>query len=817
MPGLFSSWKPRFRTRKTSDSERSSTSSSIPPFLHSFSSTPSTSPIIKRLNKRAVHFHENGLANNRDGAMDWKYIDDNKAPLASDEADEMKNEMQKNDNQFSELSSSQQNTRITITPEQQQQQQQQQEQQQQKQKQQQQHEQQQQQQLNDNLNGTKSDDEIHLNGVQSVTNRPSGVVYLELNDEVKRALLPSSINSIDTVRALFLRSFPQLTSQYLSLPYVKIYIQEPSKGQLFTNLMISDIKDQAVLKLREKSNNYQSSQSNRFLNNHSSLDYLSESEIDLMDYRNRMPPSHRYRPASALDSRMLSTAGTIKSTRSPISSRFDSYCDPYASDTSSQERSGSVTPIIDKEARFRVETMERQLAGLSSLVHSALISKGMSETSQRDMEELRKQILALHPDVASIASESSVQSTDPSLNDSVFLSNETQQQILKFKRHITEMQNQLKQIEMNVHESRDILREAFERVHQYVANYLGATPYHSSKLANDTIKSEHIIQIANLQKSLQIFEENVEEIRHLVLNTNRKLRMTEVEAFTETLTRIGRNAAKLKTQFPTIQYELQKEIKTNMERIVSEEKFIKEETAQIDQCLRRCKTLANMMVTMKKLAMVQDPTLNTAKLETKNNNRTLFTLKENEFTINAAKFMVNDQINGTNRINEQQHHYQHQHQHQHQQQQQKQITDGKINEQITPPLIPPPPLYYESTSSCDAKRSADANVLDTILDELTNTVQRDMLQQKSFPCVIRNGPPKPPERHSTTDVRNRFMPSEIHELQRRAIESVSPSPGGRSSLPTEFEGRQEKLIQKQRQLHSQFEQLQQMCAPSNII
>ncbi|VDO23786.1 unnamed protein product [Brugia timori] len=452
-----------------------------------------------------------------------------------------------------------------------------------------------------------------------------------------------------------------------------------------------------------------------------------------------------------------------------------------------------------------METMERQLAGLSSLVHSALISKGMSETSQRDMEELRKQILALHPDVASIASESSIPSTDPSLIDSVFLNGETQQQILKFKRHIIEMQNQLKQIrrtvQMNTQASRDILSDAFDRVHQYIADYLGATPHRSSAHVNDTLKSEHINQVANLQKSLQIFEENVEEVRHLVLNTNRKLRMSEVEAFTETLTRIGRNAAKLKTQFPTLQYELQKEIKTNMERIVCEEKFIKEETAQIDQCLRRCKTLANMMVTMKKLAMVQDPSLNVSKIEKNNNNRTLFTLKENDSTNNSTKFMQNNQINGCNdAVNMQQ-----------------QMVNEKINEQILPPLIPPPPIYYEGTSTCNSKRNADANVLDTILDELTNTVKRDMRSKSKSPNSTmsvsngRNGPPKPPERHSTIDVRNRFTSSEIHEMQHRAIER------NHSTVAMELDGRQEKLVQKQRQLHSQFEQLQQLCAPSNII
>lgn len=64
----------------------------------------------------------------------------------------------------------------------------------------------------------------------------AGVVFLEVNDEVKRAILPPVVDTIDSVKALFLRTFPQLTAKYLNLPYVKIYIQEQSKGQLFYEL-----------------------------------------------------------------------------------------------------------------------------------------------------------------------------------------------------------------------------------------------------------------------------------------------------------------------------------------------------------------------------------------------------------------------------------------------------------------------------------------------------------------------------------------------------------------------------------------------------
>lgn len=61
-------------------------------------------------------------------------------------------------------------------------------------------------------------------------------------------------------------------------------------------------------------------------------------------------------------------------------------------------RSGSVTPVVDEEARIRVENMEKQLAGLSSLVHSALmnqsLNKSVTESVYRDIEALRREIFS---------------------------------------------------------------------------------------------------------------------------------------------------------------------------------------------------------------------------------------------------------------------------------------------------------------------------------------------------------------------------------------------------------------------------------------
>lgn len=56
---------------------------------------------------------------------------------------------------------------------------------------------------------------------------------------------------------------------------------------------------------------------------------------------------------------------------------------------------------------------------------------------------------------------------------------------------------------MNTQTSRDILRDAFERVQKYVADHIGAASHPPPNYNTEVLKSEHIAQITNLQKSLQ--------------------------------------------------------------------------------------------------------------------------------------------------------------------------------------------------------------------------------------------------------------------------------------------------------------------------
>ncbi|CAI4230794.1 unnamed protein product [Auanema sp. JU1783] len=616
------------------------------------------------------------------------------------------------------------------------------------------------------------------------------VVFLQYNDEVKRSILPPHIGGLSQIKIAFLRAFPNLARSYIEQPNVKVYIQDQSKAgaQIFYELEDpKDIRNKSVLKLKEKHYNglHTGLQSPvRFLEQ---PDYLSETEYD--SGRPRVPTAVG-RPASALAHADFGPPKPIRQ------KSYDPYMDNYASDSSSVmdsrasvTRSGSTTPVIDRESRVRMETMERQLAGLSSLVHSALVSKGMSETAHKDMAELRKEILALHPEIRESSEEPS------SIPES--LTSHTHHQLGALKHKIQQANTEIHQLrrtaQINAQAARTLIKDAGEQITHLIQERMGGGSFSvSSRQSESEIeereREQHAERLADLLKQLTDFEQNVELVRSSVLQTNKKLRMSEVEQMTENLTEIGRTAAALKTEFPPIQQSIERKLKSDMERIVREEKFIKEQTAAVDQTLRRCKGLANIMVTMKKLAMVQDPSLRSK--------------KDKEAIAAPAPSLVPSTTVVTNAVNT------------------IQTTTPPVtqpsfsgppdisNERpatFTPtvdvknppniveacPPVPPAPKYYQSPASS----------LDGVLDEVGQPGQ----------------PPRPPSRFSVTDVRNKFTKApEIPDQLKNLIQEVArrPSPAPDRDVIAErrhdLEERQERLAEKQKQLKNQFQQLQQL-------
>lgn len=625
------------------------------------------------------------------------------------------------------------------------------------------------------------------------------VVFLQANDEVKRAILPPEVHSLDQVKMAFVRAFPNISRHYIEQPSIKIYIQEPSKGQLFYELDDpSDIRNKSVLKLREHSSAGMQSPV-RFLDQ---PDYLSETDND--DSRQRFVSLAR--PASA-----MAHADYRKSSRK----NFETF-DPYGSDTSSHDsrsvtRSGSATPIIDRESRARMETMERQLAGLSSLVHSALVSKGMSESSRRDMADLRREILALHPDAERAASEE-----PPSIPDS--FSSHTQHQLDHLRQKLLQTGTDMKQLrriaQVNAQNARKYINEAAEEIarlisekvvvqapsaKQHEVNGEGAV-----KKENETsARKAYEDRLIRLLEGLTRFENNVEDVRSSVLTSNRKLRMTEVESLTEGLTQIGREAAALKTEFPAVQSVVEAQIKADMERIVREEKYIRDQTAAVDQSLRRCKALANIMVTMKKLAMVQDPTIQRTKKETGSvassptpaqarsppppppppppkpdfsgsspSVASLQVAHSQNFTSSATTPRLTNgfQTNGAN---------------------------SEVAAPFTPNISRNAPELLAPLQQTSLQ-SSPATELDMVLEEMSTA----------------GIPPRPPSRYSVQDVRQKFqkppeLPEQIKNLMEEVVRRGSPGPEA-NERRMDLEERQERLAEKQRQLLSQFQQLQQM-------
>ncbi|XP_028967680.1 coiled-coil domain-containing protein AGAP005037 [Galendromus occidentalis] len=109
-----------------------------------------------------------------------------------------------------------------------------------------------------------------------------------------------------------------------------------------------------------------------------------------------------------------------------------------------------------------------------------------------------------------------------------------------------------------------------------------------------------------LEKDLAELETQVEELRSNVINRRCRVNMSNVESMALVLSKASKTVADLKNRFPSLQDTMKTVISAEMETVVREEKFLKEEPERLENALRRCKKLTGTLVTLKRLASVQE-------------------------------------------------------------------------------------------------------------------------------------------------------------------------------------------------------------------
>ncbi|XP_076327421.1 uncharacterized protein LOC143234172 isoform X3 [Tachypleus tridentatus] len=556
-----------------------------------------------------------------------------------------------------------------------------------------------------------------------VQEKTLGVVFLQYRKETKRSLLPNELTTLDTIKALFVRSFPkQLTMEYLDSPHVRIYIHDASKDMFYELEDLRDIRDRSVIRIYEQNRN----EGDGFSTSDQELSYFSEPEFD-SEYQyqhihraknlrqsassgphgraSQYPPSPammttdvtqgpslgcyspapsewrkrtqhisgiepRYEPQGAYSTtsdhpyptmgqnqfisaceRSYELAYDSSPERKPQPINYSSsprrriqhqssfggysaswYEDPsYYRSQVYRPRSRSVTPVIDEETRHvkkRMEFMEHQLASLTGLVQKVLttpLSRQQSRAEEthdvvKESEEEKSvsfsdgvtdvgdrhssaEHVAEKPTKSAIKARSGYKVHD--------LSPELCSRLRYLRRQTRDLQAEVRSLRKMAQNQAVTARESVQdtclKIKEMLA--IAQTPGDHIMIERSRITHEENLyreDVAQVEKDLSDLESQVEELRGNVINKRCRVNMSSVENMAVLLSRVSKTVADLKDRFPGLQERIKAIMSSEMEIVMNEEKFITDEPDRLERALRRCKKVTGTLVTLKRLASVQE-------------------------------------------------------------------------------------------------------------------------------------------------------------------------------------------------------------------
>nr|KAG5707607.1 hypothetical protein BaRGS_030989 [Batillaria attramentaria] len=184
---------------------------------------------------------------------------------------------------------------------------------------------------------------------------------------------------------------------------------------------------------------------------------------------------------------------------------------------------------------------------------------------------------------------------------------------------IAEVQQRLKELRKEMQTLRrmeqlnqEAIRDAFSDTLIKIKRVMGSVPGAETQvLRHQRVEANTLIQTymadkERIEKELSDLETSVEELREDVIARRCRVNVSDVEGFALLLSNITKSLADLKSRFPEIHESLKGVMAGEMEIVVKDERFVKEEPLKLEAALKRCKKLTSTLYTLKRLATVQD-------------------------------------------------------------------------------------------------------------------------------------------------------------------------------------------------------------------
>ncbi|XP_037077807.1 coiled-coil domain-containing protein AGAP005037-like [Pollicipes pollicipes] len=133
---------------------------------------------------------------------------------------------------------------------------------------------------------------------------------------------------------------------------------------------------------------------------------------------------------------------------------------------------------------------------------------------------------------------------------------------------------------------------------------LGEADSETLKIRTEEEAYREVIQ--NIEKDLSEVEHHVEDLRSNVINRQRRVNLNDVEGMALVLSKSSKTVSDLQKRFPELERSIRGLIAVERERVCREESFLGEEPQRLENALQRIKKLSGTLVTLKRLASVQE-------------------------------------------------------------------------------------------------------------------------------------------------------------------------------------------------------------------